>query len=294
MEQSALAEVGLPLAVFVMMVTLGLTLSWADFKRLVTSPRAVVVGLCLQLLALPLLGFLLAFALPLDPVIAVSVVLLAVMPGGATSNVIVYVTGGDRALSVTLTALSSSVTWLTVPLVMSWALGAFDVGAGDVDLPFFRTMFEVAAITVVPVGVGMAVRWRRPTFAAESQAAGKILSAAVLAIIVGALLVENWDLVVEDGPQYLPALVLFNGVALAGGYAIATWAGLARMQAGTVAIEAGIQNVALAITVALVSLDVAEISVIPALYGLWMLIAGFGAAVVLFRYQDRGEPVRLG
>ncbi len=291
MEQSALSQVGLPLAVFLMMVTLGLTLSWSDFKRTLMFPRAVIVGLCLQLLALPLLGFAIAFALPLDPVIAVSVILLAAAPGGATSNVIVHVADGDRALSVTLTALSNTVSWLTIPLLMSWAVEAFDTGAGDVRVPFVRTMLEVATITVVPLAVGMGVRWRRPNFATRTQRAGKVFSGAVLVIIVGALFIENWELVLDRGPEFAVALILLNGVALVGGYGLATWTGLPRVQAGTLAIETGIQNAALAIAVALVSLDSPPMSVIPALYGLWMLISGFTLAFVLFRKERSAATV---
>lgn len=274
-----------------MMITLGLALSGADYKRVLASPRALIVGLGLQLLALPLLGFVIAFALPLEPVTAVSIILLSTAPGGATSNVIVHVADGDRALSVTLTALSSTVSWLTVPLVMAWAVQAFDVGAGDVTFPFVRTMLEVAAITAMPLAVGMIARWRRPGFAVRTQRAGKVFSGVVLIAIVGALLIENLELVVEEGPALAPALILLNAAALGVGYGLATWAGLGRVQAGTLAIETGIQNAALAITVALVSLDSPRMSVIPALYGLWMLMSGFAVALALFRRSSvRSTP----
>ncbi len=283
MEQSALSQIGLPVAVFAMMVTLGLTLGWADFRRVLQAPRAVAVGLGLQLLALPAVAFAIAFALPLDPVVAVSVILLASAPGGATSNVIVHVADGDRALSVTLTALSGSVSWLTVPLLLSWAVDTFEIGGGAVSVPFVRTMLEVAAITLVPLTLGMLMRWRRPGLADRTQSAGKVFSGVVLVAIVGALLVENWELVVDQGPEFAPALILLNATALSVGFWVGTWVGLPRVQAGTVAVEVGIQNVALAIAVALVSLDSPPMSVVPALYGLWMLISGFTFALVLFR-----------
>lgn len=285
MEQSALSQIGLPVAVFAMMVTLGLAVDWADFKRVLLAPRAVAVGLGLQLLALPAVAFAIAFALPLDPVVAVSIILLASAPGGATSNVIVHVADGDRALSVTLTALSGSVSWLTVPLLLSWAVDTFEIGGGAVSVPFVRTMLEVAAITLVPLAVGMLMRWRRPGLADRTQRAGKVFSGVVLFAIVSALLVENWELVVDQGPEFAPALILLNATALSVGFWVGSWAGLPRLQAGTVAVEVGIQNAALAITVALVSLDSPPMSVIPALYGLWMLISGFTFALVLFHKE---------
>lgn len=287
MEQSVLAEVGLPAAVFLIMVALGLTLSGSDFRRLVDAPRPVAIGLFGQLLVLPAVGFAVAAVFDLAPVIAVSIVLLAAAPGGATSNVIVHSADGDRALSVTLTALSSLVTWITLPLLLGWAVAAFSGGPSDIEVPLVETMLQVAGITIVPVLVGMGLRRRWPDFAERTRTAGRIFAAIVLAVIIVALVIENLQVIIDDGPRFAPAFILLNAVALAAGYGLAKLARLPRIQAVTISIETGLQNSTVAITVALTALDSSEMSIVPALYGLWMLITGFGFAYLMLR---RSEP----
>lgn len=283
MEQSVLAEVGLPVSVFLIMVALGLTLTGADFRRLIDTPRPVVVGLLGQLLILPVLGFAIALTFDLEPIIAVSVILLTAAPGGATSNVIVHFAEADRALSVTLTALSSLVTWISIPLLVGFAFTLFDASGSDIEVPILETMGQVAAITILPVLVGMGLRRRWPGFAERTRTVGRIFAALVLAAIVIALVVENWDLVLEEGPRFAPAFVVLNALALAAGYGLAKAFRLDPVQSITVSVETGIQNSTVAITVALVALDSSVMSVVPALYGLWMLITGFTFATVMMR-----------
>lgn len=288
MEQSALAEVGLPVAVFLVMVVVGTSVDATDFRRLAKAPRALVVGLLAQLVALPLLGFLLAFSLRSDPILAVGMVLLAAAPGGATSNVIVHWSDGDRALSVTMTLLASTVTWISMPLLLIWAIDLFGgVRAAQFELSFFDVVAQIAAITLLPLVAGMWVRRRYPGSVVRWRKSGRIFSGVVLASIVIALLIENLQLVISEGPQLAPALVALNGAALALGYAMSKLARLGRRQAVTVAVETGIQNAALAITVALVTLDSAPLSVVPALYGLLMLITGPVFAMTMLRNVAR-------
>jgi len=288
MEQSALAELGLPIAVFLVMVVVGTSVGTADFRRLARAPRALVIGLLAQLVALPLLGFLLAFSLRSEPILAVGMVLLAAAPGGATSNVIVHWSDGDRALSVTMTLLASMVTWISMPLLLIWAVDVFGgVSAAQVELSFVDTVAQVAAITLLPVLAGMGIYRRYPSFVARWRKGGRIFSGVVLASIVIALLIENLQLVIDEGLHLAPALVALNGAALALGYTVSKLARLERRQAVTVALETGIQNAALAVTVALVTLDSAPLSVVPALYGLLMLITGPVFAMTMLRNVAR-------
>ncbi|MBL8091518.1 MAG: hypothetical protein JNJ43_14375, partial [Anaerolineales bacterium] len=107
MEQSVLSSVVLPLAIVLIMVALGMTLTIADFRRVLAQPKQVSIGLLCQLVLLPVLGFIVAGIFALPAVYAISIILLAAAPGGATSNLIVHAADGDRALSVTLTAISN-------------------------------------------------------------------------------------------------------------------------------------------------------------------------------------------
>lgn len=158
MNDSALIAVGLPMALAIIMFGLGLSLIPDDFRRVVRSPRAVVVALALQIIVLPAVAFGLVQAFQVDPLIAVGVMLLAASPGGTTANLFSHLFRGDVALNVTLTAINSVLAALTIPLITNLAIDFFD--AGDTLGLQFAKVVQVVAIVLVPVGIGMAVRQR--------------------------------------------------------------------------------------------------------------------------------------
>ena len=158
MQESILSNLILPLAIVVIMISLGMTLTMADFRRVFTEPRQVLTGLFCQMILLPILGFVVAAIFPLPPIYAVSVILLAASPGGATSNLMVHVADGDRALSITLTAISNMLTWLSIPLLLGVALNVYGGGTEITNFPVADTMIQVAALTIVPVLIGMGIR----------------------------------------------------------------------------------------------------------------------------------------
>lgn len=291
MESSVLSEVVLPLCIVVIMVAVGMALTVDDFRRVAREPRQIGLGLVAQLVVLPLLGFAVAAAFPLTPVLAVSVVLLAASPGGTTSNLIVHATDGDRALSVSLTALSNAVVWLTMPFLVGLAFRVFGDGSQGVDFPVGEVMVQIAALTVVPVVVGMLVHHRAPAFAARVADGSKVFAAVFLAAVVVALAVENLDLVLSEGPRFAPAFIALNAAALAAGWGIARLGGLEPRQVSTIAIETGLQNSTVAITVALTVLGDGELAIIPALYGVWMLATGFGYAWLARRRDVARRPI---
>lgn len=287
MEGGVLAEVVLPLAIFLIMVSVGMALTLEDFRRVATTPRAVVVGLSSQLVVLPLLGFATAALFGLEEVFAVSIVLLAASPGGTTSNLVVHVADADRALSVSLTALSNMVVWLTMPFLLRLAFDTFGDGTQAVEVPILATMLQVVALTVVPVLLGMWIRRRSEAFALRTEGASKIAAGAFLGVVIIALTVQNWGAVLEDGPRFAPAFLVLNLAALTAGFVLARLVRLPVVQAFTVAIETGLQNATLAITIAISVLGSNTMAVIPGLYGVWMLVTGFAAAGALARWRRR-------
>lgn len=283
MQESVLSNVVLPLAIVIIMVTLGMTLTLADFKRVLTQPKQVTVGLLCQLVLLPVLGFAVAGAFNLAPVYAISIVLLAASPGGATSNLIVHAADGDRALSITLTAISNMLAWLTIPFLLGIAYPMFGSGTLDITFPVADTMVQVAALTVVPVLIGMGIRRWKTEFAENSKRFTRIFATVFLFLVILALVIQNWDVIVNDGPRFAPAFILLNIAALAVGYFAARLSGIDRVQTATIAIETGIQNSTVAITVALTILNNNEMAVVPGLYAIWMYVTGFALAFWLAR-----------
>jgi bile acid:Na+ symporter, BASS family len=289
MQESVLSNVVLPLAIIIIMVTLGMTLTIADFKRVATQPKQVLIGLLCQLVLLPVLGFAIASTFSLPPVYAISIILLAAAPGGATSNLIVHAADGDRALSVTLTAISNMLAWFMIPFLLGIAFVTYGSGALNIDFPVASTMIQVAALTVVPVIIGMGIRSWKPDFAENSKRWSKIFAAGFLFLVILALIIQNWDVIVRDGPRFAPAFITLNIAALVVGFLVARMAGINPVQTGTIAIETGIQNSTLAITVALTILNNNEMAVVPGLYAIWMYVTGFALAYWMSRNVPSGS-----
>ncbi|MCL4268904.1 MAG: bile acid:sodium symporter family protein [Anaerolineales bacterium] len=283
MQESVLSNVVLPLAIVIIMVALGMTLTTADFRRVFTQRKQVLIGLLCQLVLLPILGFIVAGVFALPAVYAISIILLAAAPGGATSNLIVHAADGDRALSVTLTAISNMLAWFTIPFLLGIAYTTYGSGTLDIDFPVVDTMIQVAVLTVIPVIIGMAVRNWRPEFAEKTKRFSRIFATIFLFLVILALVIQNWDVIVNDGPRFAPAFIVLNVAALVIGYIVPKLVKIDEVQTVTIAIETGIQNSTVAITVALTILNNNEMAVIPGLYAIWMYVTGFALAFLMAR-----------
>lgn len=283
MQESVIQSVVLPVAIAVIMVTLGMTLTVADFRRIVTQPKPVLIGLFCQMVLLPLLGFAVAGMFGLTAVYAISLILLAVSPDGATSNLIIHVGDGDRALGITLTAITNMLAFLTIPFGLDIAYSVYGTGALDIDFPVVDTMIQVAVITLIPTLIGMGIRNWKPEFAENSKRWSKIFAAGFLFLVILALVVQNWDVIVRDGPRFAPAFILLNIAALIVGYFVPKLLGINYTQSMTISIETGLQNSTVSITVAMTLLNNNEMAIIPGLYAIWMFITGFALAFWMAR-----------
>ena len=274
MESSFLTEVFLPLALFVIMLGMGLGLTIADFKRLLVEPKAVILGLIAQLILLPFVGFVLISFFSLSPELAVGVMILAACPGGPTSNLMTYLAKGNVALSITLTAISSVVTVFTIPLVVNPAMRMFLGAEAALQLPFGTTVIKIAVITLIPVSLGMVLHNKAPRLAASVEPWVKWLSLFFLGLIIVGLLVKERANVagffVQAGGVTLALMVL----AMALGYAIATLSDLDRPTATAITVEVGIQNGTLAIAIASAPtfLNNPSLAIPAAIYSLLMFV----------------------
>jgi BASS family bile acid:Na+ symporter len=289
---SWLTTVGLPAALAVVMLGLGLSLTVDDFRRVLSYPRLVLIALVCQVVLLPAFCFGLVVVADLRPELAVGMMLLAASPGGVTANLYSHLFGGHVALNVSLTAVNSVLAAVTLPIVVNLSSDYFLGDATAVGLQFGKVL-QVFAIVLVPVAVGMAVRARFPGGADRLSRPVKALSVVVLvAVIAGAILAERdniADYVVAVGVVVL----VFNVVSLTAGYGLPRLAGVDRPDAVAAGMEIGIHNSALAIAIAVspTLLDNAQIAIPAAVYGILMFFtaAAFGYLVSPRRRRPHGD-----
>jgi bile acid:Na+ symporter, BASS family len=250
MESNFLTAVFLPFALFIIMLGMGLGLTVKDFTRIFVEPKAVIIGLIAQLIIVPVVGFLLAMFFPLSPELAVGVVILAACPGGPTSNLVTYLVKGNIALSITLTAISSLVTVFTIPLVVNLAMQQFMAESVALQLPFLKTVIQIAVITLIPVSLGMLTHHYAPTLAATIEKKVKWLSLFFLGLIIVGLLLKERENVSSFFLQVGGVTLTLNVLTMVLGYGLSVLTGLNRECAKAITVEVGIQNGTLAILIA--------------------------------------------
>lgn len=250
MESNFLTTVFLPLALFIIMVSMGMGLTLDDFKRVSIEPKTVILGLIAQLILLPIVGFSIAVVFSLSSELAVGLIILAACPGGPTSNMITYLVEGNVALSITLTAISSIITVFTIPLIVNLAMQNFIGEEAALQIPFFSTMIKIAVITIIPVALGMVLNRYTPRFAVKAEKLAKWLSLFFLALIIFGLLLKERANLSSYIYQVGWATLTLNIVTMALGYGIATIAKLKENSVRAIAVEVGIQNGTLAIAIA--------------------------------------------
>ena len=250
MESNFLTTVFLPLALFIIMLGMGLGLKLDDFKRIFVTPKAVIIGLIAQLIMLPVVGFILAIAFSLPPELAVGLMILSACPGGPTSNMVTYIARGNVALSITLTAISSLITVFTIPLVVNQAMQFFMGKAIALQLPFLKTVIQIAVITLIPVTLGMLLHYYAPKFATNVEKWVKWISLFFLALIIVGLLAKERANVLTFFLQVGWVTLALNVSTMILGYTIATITKLDKFSARAITFEVGIQNGTLAIAIA--------------------------------------------
>ncbi|MCE5363047.1 bile acid:sodium symporter family protein [Pseudomonas anguilliseptica] len=279
MTADPLLTLFLPIALGIIMLGLGLSLTLADFARVVKFPKPVLIGLACQLLLLPLVCFFLAKAFGLAPALAVGLMLLAASPGGTTANLYSHLAHGDVALNITLTAVNSVIAVLTMPLIVNLSLAYFM--DGDQALPLqFTKVVQVFVIVLGPVAIGIWLRSRFPGFAARMEKPVKIISALFLLIIILLAVVKDWQTFVDYAPLVGGAALAFNLISLAVGYWVPRLCKLSLRQSIAIGMEIGIHNGTLAIALALspMLLNNATMSIPAAIYSIIMFFtaAAFG------------------
>jgi BASS family bile acid:Na+ symporter len=277
----------LPAAIAVIMCSLGMTLTPADFRRVVVAPRGVAIGMLNLALISPLLALTMADLFGLSPELAVGLVLLGASPGGMMANMLTHLSRGDTALSITMTAISSVGAIVTVPLFLAISTSHF--GAGDVgDASMLGIVARVFAITVVPVAFGMELRRRNPARIEAIYPRLRNVALALFGLVILGAIASEHDTVAENAAEVGAAALALNVAAMSISFAISKLARLNSRQATAISLELGIHNAALAIAV---GASLASTVTVPAaVYASFMLLTGGAFARTMGRRNATSLP----
>ncbi|RAR60916.1 BASS family bile acid:Na+ symporter [Onishia taeanensis] len=249
------------------MFAMGLTLSRQDFLGVVRAPKPVAVGIVLQFTLMPLAALLVSKLLGLDPALTTGMVLVGATAGGTASNVMAWLAGGHVALSVSMTLASTLVSVAATPL-LTWLL----VGE-SIAVPVAGMFMSIAQLVIAPIALGVVVHHLMGDRVRRVEPMLATLAMAAIVLIIAIVVGLNADRLLTLGPLVALAVVLHNGIGLAGGYGLARLAGFEERIARTVAIEVGMQNSGLA--VALASQFFSASAALPgALFSVWHNVSG--------------------
>lgn len=232
-----------------LMFELGLTLKPSDFKVFLSRPKPVIVGLTGQLILLPVLAWLVAWTFHLPPIFFIGFVLIACCPGGSSSNVFSMLAKGDVALSVSLTALSSLITLITVPVIMG-VTTSYVGESVDVHLPVGKLIMQNLVLMFVPILLGLWVGHRFPVASSRMDSVLRKIAFPSILLLAGVFFLQNRTAIMENfGLLGLSVTVLIL-LAVGGGTLMSYMARLAGRERRTIVIEVGMQNAAQAIAIA--------------------------------------------
>ena len=275
-------DIVLPLALAFIMFVLGLGLTFDDFARVARKPRDFCIGALAQIVLLPVVAFLLISVWSLPPELALGVMIIAAAPGGVTSNILTAFAKGDVALSISLTAVISLLSVITIPAVVVFSYAQLIGGeAGDVSVA--STAISVFAIVTVPVLIGLAVRRCAEGFAIRLEPIARQISALLFVLVLaGAIFQERANIVAYFAQAGLITLVL-NLVMMVLAYVIARVFASGPKQRVTISLECGLQNGTLAIAVATLLFDGGLATVPAATYSLIMFATALIYIAILRR-----------
>ena len=245
-----ITDIFLPLALAFIMFALGLGLTGADFLRVLKQPKDFLVGAISQIILLPIIAFILIKIWPISPELAIGVMIIAAAPGGVTSNILTSFAKGDVALSISLTAIISLLSVITVPFIIITSLNILDLNNVSQNISLTNMALSMFLIVTLPVILGMIIKKILSNFALNFEPIAKKISIFLFVLVlIGAILAERNNVIAYFAQAGLITLVL-NVVMMIVAFYVAQLLGSGVAQKKCIAIECGLQNGTLAIFVA--------------------------------------------
>lgn len=284
MELDTFIQLGLPVSLGLIMLSMGMILKTADFQRVAVRPKAFFIGLSAQMLLVPLIALSLLQVFNLPPLLAVGLLVLSFSPGGTTSNLFSYMAKGDVALSIALTTAASFITPFSIPLLTELAI-YMQLGENkDIVIPVGLTMKRLFIVTILPVVVGMAWRLFKPALADKVQPIINKVSVILFFSVITSIIISQWDKMPDFLNEVGTITTIMIILAMLSGFYLAKLTGLNPQQRKTLSIEIGMQNGGMALIVTQSVLHNPSMSIVPVIYGLIMLVP-----VIVFALASRRE-----
>ncbi|SDR14216.1 bile acid:sodium symporter family protein [Pseudovibrio sp. Tun.PSC04-5.I4] len=271
----------------VVMFSIALDLSPADFKRLTLAPKPLVIGLCSQFLVLPSLTFLLVLATQPRPSIALGLILVAACPGGNISNFITQRAGGNAALSVSMTAFATVGAIVATPFNIAFWGNLYEPTRAilqETHIDKLSVAITVCFMLVLPLCLGILLNRFKPGMAAKIRQPLRLASMGIFIGFIILTLFANWTFFLNYVGAVAGLVLIHNGLALAGGYALASVAGVSAYDRRAITIETGIQNSGLGLILIFGFFGgLGGMSVVAAFWGIWHAISGLVLANIMAR-----------
>jgi len=282
-------DIFLPLSLIFIMFTLGLGLTPDDFTNLLNNPKAFFIGIMNQMIILPLVAFIIISLVGITKEIAVGMMILASCPGGVTSNIITKLAKGDTALSISYTAVISLLTIVTLPLITGISMQHF-MGAEAPPINLVSLGLTMFLVTAIPVAIGLLVRLKSKNFADRFESTATSISTVLFIIIIIGALASEWQTFINNLSLLGPAIILLIGAMLIIGYNTSNWFKMSNKQSLTVAIESGIQNGTVGITIGnLIINPETGLSILSIPSGVYGILMYFICLPFVFWYIKRGK-----
>ncbi len=272
MELDTFIQIGLPLSLGFIMLSMGMMLKTTDFKLVSKHPKAFFIGLFAQMILMPLLALLLLQIFELPPLLAVGLLILSFSPGGTTSNLFSYMAKGDVALSIALTTAASFITPFSIPFLTELAISMQMGENQDIVIPIGLTMKRLFIVTLLPVFIGMLWQIFKPALANKVQPLIHRISVVLFLTVIFAMIISQWGNMPNFLNQVGIIVTIMIVMAMLIGYYSAKLTGLSQQQVKTLSIEVGMQNGGMALIVTQGVLNNPTMSIVPVIYGLLMLI----------------------
>jgi len=251
MESSFLATYLLPFSIGIIMFNLGLSLTLEDFKHIFLFPRSLIIGLVAQMILLPIIAFSIALLTNFSAEIKLGIILIAACPGGATANLITYHLKGNVALSVSITAINSFLILFTIPWLIYFGTYIFFKEGTIIQLPVWITIRKIFVMVLIPTLFGVGFRYFYTEKARQLEKTMKYIALAFFAVIfIVTIFKDENNRSLDTYINIAPYVLLLNILAMLAGFFSGYFMRLSKDKLITLSVEVGIQNSALAITIA--------------------------------------------